>query len=216
MLLSFLYLVVRRLLRLLIPGDEIARSAEIEVLILRHELKVLRRGGGRPAYGAGTESSSLRAAGCCHEHPGVRSSWLPRLWCDGTGSWFGASGPTATAAFRVGLLSTRDSGVSSSGWPGRILDGATAGSRGSSESSGSGWPRAHPLDPSGRGARPGPRRGGPHLAGVPEGPGPRASWPATSSRWRLRGSGPSTSCSSSSWARGGSWPRQPRAPTRRG
>ncbi|HET6770782.1 MAG TPA: integrase core domain-containing protein [Actinomycetota bacterium] len=50
MLLSFLYLVVRRLLRLLLPGDEIVRSAEVEVLILRHELKVLRRGGRRPAY----------------------------------------------------------------------------------------------------------------------------------------------------------------------
>ena len=36
MLLSFLYLVVRRLLTLLIPGDEIVRSAEVEVLILRH------------------------------------------------------------------------------------------------------------------------------------------------------------------------------------
>jgi hypothetical protein len=70
MLLSFLYLVVRRLLRLLIPGDEIVRSAEVEVLILRHELRVLRRGGGRPAY---RRRDRVLLAACSRLLP--RASW---------------------------------------------------------------------------------------------------------------------------------------------
>lgn len=70
MLLSFLYLVVRRLLRLLIPGDEIVRSAEVEVLILRHELKVLRRGGRRPAY---RRRDRVLLAACTRLLP--RASW---------------------------------------------------------------------------------------------------------------------------------------------
>jgi putative transposase len=70
MLLSFLYLVVRRLLRLLTPGDEIVRSAEVEVLILRHELKVLRRGGRRPAY---RRRDRVLLAACSRLLP--RASW---------------------------------------------------------------------------------------------------------------------------------------------
>jgi len=45
MLLSLLYLAVRRLLRLLTresAGDDVAR--EIEILVLRHQLRVLARG----------------------------------------------------------------------------------------------------------------------------------------------------------------------------
>ncbi len=50
MLFSLLYLVLRGLLRLLAPSDRLDRSTEVELLVLRHELKVLRRQVGRPAY----------------------------------------------------------------------------------------------------------------------------------------------------------------------
>lgn len=50
MLLSLFYLVLRRLLRVLAPGEQTTRSAEVELLVLRHELKVLRRRVRRPAY----------------------------------------------------------------------------------------------------------------------------------------------------------------------
>jgi len=51
MLMSVLYLCFHRLLRLVTPGEKTARSAEVELLILRHELKVLlRRQVQRPAY----------------------------------------------------------------------------------------------------------------------------------------------------------------------
>jgi hypothetical protein len=71
MLLSFVYLFVRRVARLLIPGDEFVRSAEVELLVLRHEVKVLRRQVRRPAC-TRTGSSSPPAGrfgmprpGCC-------------------------------------------------------------------------------------------------------------------------------------------------------
>lgn len=50
MLFSLLYLVLRRVLRLLVPARSDTRSAEVELLVLRHELKVLRRQVSRPRY----------------------------------------------------------------------------------------------------------------------------------------------------------------------
>ena len=44
MLLSLLYLAVRRLLRILAPGSSDELSQEIEILVLRHQLRVLARG----------------------------------------------------------------------------------------------------------------------------------------------------------------------------
>ena len=46
MLFSVLYMVLRVIFRLVPPGDE--RDREIEILVLRHQVKVLRRKAGRP------------------------------------------------------------------------------------------------------------------------------------------------------------------------
>src|SRR6266508_5077267 len=48
MLLSLLYFVVRRLLRALAPSDRIDLEREVELLVLRHQLKVLQRGVRQP------------------------------------------------------------------------------------------------------------------------------------------------------------------------
>lgn len=44
MLLSLVYLAVRRLLRLLTEGDRTNAARDIEILVLRHQLRVLSRG----------------------------------------------------------------------------------------------------------------------------------------------------------------------------
>jgi putative transposase len=46
--LSFTYWVVRRLFELLILFGRSERAKEVEILVLRHELQVLRRHVGRP------------------------------------------------------------------------------------------------------------------------------------------------------------------------
>jgi putative transposase len=47
-LLSIMYLLLRALLRLLVRREEQAR--ELEVIVLRHELQVLRRHVARPSF----------------------------------------------------------------------------------------------------------------------------------------------------------------------
>jgi putative transposase len=49
-LFSLLYFVLRRVLRLLVPAGSDTPSAEVELLVLRHELKVLRRQVVRPRH----------------------------------------------------------------------------------------------------------------------------------------------------------------------
>jgi hypothetical protein len=49
MLFSLLYMVLRVIFRLVPSGDE--RDREVEILVLRHQVKVLRRKAGRPKLG---------------------------------------------------------------------------------------------------------------------------------------------------------------------
>jgi hypothetical protein len=50
MLASLLYLLIHRLLTFVSPGDRSDHAAQIEILVLRHQLKVLRRQVKRPIY----------------------------------------------------------------------------------------------------------------------------------------------------------------------
>jgi hypothetical protein len=50
MLLSLVYLVLRRLLHALAPSDRSDMEREAELLVLRHQLKVLSRGVRRPVF----------------------------------------------------------------------------------------------------------------------------------------------------------------------
>jgi putative transposase len=48
---SFLYLALRRIFELLVLLGRSGDRKELEILVLRHELSVLRRQAGRPRYG---------------------------------------------------------------------------------------------------------------------------------------------------------------------
>jgi hypothetical protein len=63
MLLSLLYFVVRRLLPALAPSDRSDLEREAELLVVRHQLKVLQRGVRRSPFAGGTGLLLAAASG---------------------------------------------------------------------------------------------------------------------------------------------------------
>jgi hypothetical protein len=96
---SLLCLLVRRLLGLLRSSEHTVAEADLEIVVLRHQLAVLRRQVKRPVYRR-TGRSWPRRAGCSPERCGARSWSGRRRSFDGTGSWSQGSGPTAPAIDR--------------------------------------------------------------------------------------------------------------------
>jgi hypothetical protein len=96
MALSFLYLMTRRLLRVLLGRLRSEHAKDVEIAVLRHQLAVLRRHLQPPQFQPADRSllpmlsgaqqyASLAGAG--------RSSWWPRARsCGGTAGWWPASG----------------------------------------------------------------------------------------------------------------------------
>src|SRR2546422_8054274 len=64
MLFAFLYLAVRALLGLLVRSRRGPGAKDVELLVLRHELEILRRQVGRPKLRAADRA--LLAAAACH------------------------------------------------------------------------------------------------------------------------------------------------------
>jgi hypothetical protein len=94
MLLSLLYFVVRRLLRALAPSDRIDLEREVELLVLRHQLKVLQRGVRQPPF---CRRDRMLLAAASRLLP--RDRWkafvvTPRTLLRWHGSSFAASGRT--------------------------------------------------------------------------------------------------------------------------
>jgi hypothetical protein len=101
MALSFLYLMTRRLLGMLLGRFQSEHAKDVEIAVLRHQLEVLRRQVKRPEF---------RPAG--RALLAVLSSALPRgRWpvflvararsCGGTAGWWPASGRSLTVAVAV-------------------------------------------------------------------------------------------------------------------
>lgn len=68
---SVLYVLARRLFELVVLLARRERSKEIEILVLRHELSILRRQVQRPQFTPRTGWCSRRSAGCCHAARGL-------------------------------------------------------------------------------------------------------------------------------------------------
>jgi hypothetical protein len=72
--LSLCYVVLRRVLELTALRVWSNDFKDLEIVVLRHELAILRRRTRRPALTWTTVSSSRRPVGCSRGHAGVPSS----------------------------------------------------------------------------------------------------------------------------------------------
>src|SRR4029453_13777175 len=174
--------VLTRLLVLPCTHDGIK---DLEILVLRQQLRVLRRKSGRPKFTACDRVLLAAASRVLPRARWVSSSLVtPQTLL----RWrralvHNASGPTGRRARLADHRSTRRSRTSSFGWPGRTLGEAAYGSAGSCASSVSEWAprpsggccvaqawarRPDGSDPPGRSSSE---------------PKPMGSWPVTSSRW---------------------------------
>ncbi len=74
MLLSLMYLVIRMLLRMLVPNGQGETAKDLEIVVLSHELSVLRRQNKGPAFDVQTGHFSPLPLDDCHGPAGDASS----------------------------------------------------------------------------------------------------------------------------------------------
>jgi len=96
MALTLVYLIFRHLLAwlALLTRDD---TAAAEILLLRHEVAVLRRQIKRPQRCWADRALFTALAGCCPRPAGCICSSRRARWCAGTGPWSDGIGPIRTA-----------------------------------------------------------------------------------------------------------------------
>ena len=85
MLSNLAYLTLCRSIQLLVLLARGDAAKDLEILVLRHQLVVLRRQTHVPGSSQLTGHSWPRSAGCCLEAAGRASLSSPRRYCAGTG-----------------------------------------------------------------------------------------------------------------------------------
>jgi hypothetical protein len=85
-LFALVYLLLRRVVRLIAGSSNDELSTEVELLVLRHQLKVLKRQVGRPRLRRSDRRSWPRSAGSFLVLGGPRSWSAHRRSFGGTGS----------------------------------------------------------------------------------------------------------------------------------
>lgn len=133
---SLVYVAVCRLFELAVLLGRGDRSKELEILVLRHELSILRRQDGRPRF---EPRDRLLLAALSRVLP--RRSWRafivrPETLCGGIGDWSLTIGHIRTDV-PVGRRSAARCASSSCGWHARTRAGAMYGSLASCASSAS-------------------------------------------------------------------------------
>ena len=122
------YLALCRSIQLLVLLAHSEVAKDLEILVLRHQLAVLRRQTSRPKLEPADRACLPPSAAPCPE-PAGRGSSSPRRRCwAGTGAWSPAPGPTPTVE-QGDHHSPRTSSSSSSAWPAPTPAGATSASK---------------------------------------------------------------------------------------
>ena len=98
MALRLLYLIFLRVLNLLLLLGRSSASKDIELLVLRHEVAVLRRTNPRPPWIGPIARYSPRWPEGCRRCCGRIDSAHPARSCAGIVAWWPRSGPIPTAS----------------------------------------------------------------------------------------------------------------------
>src|SRR5918999_1607289 len=96
-IMSFLYWALRRLVELVVLGFRSEDAKEVEIIVLRHQLQVLRRQVARPDLAPQDRRCWLWRAGFCPSCAGDRFSCAPRRFLPGIAGSLQAGGPTRGA-----------------------------------------------------------------------------------------------------------------------
>jgi hypothetical protein len=102
MLLSLAYLVIRMILRLLVPDGQGEAAKDLEIVVLRHELNVLRRQIKRPLFRPCDRPILAAAARRLPRAHWDRFLVTPKTLLRGTGSWSASSGLATATVPRAG------------------------------------------------------------------------------------------------------------------
>jgi putative transposase len=109
---SALYIVVCRLLELIVLVGRCDRTKELEILLLRHELAILRRQVNRPRFEPHDRVLLAALSRICRAARGAPSWCSRRRCCAGTAGWSPAAGP-----IRTDVRDGRRSAVRCASWP---------------------------------------------------------------------------------------------------